>query len=607
MSDDKDSKLLNKDGKLQVLEDGVLKPLGSAIDVKSIVANIDTNVVNVKLEFLSRGRTVSKLLRRDNITKSGIKELTRYGAGCWEDVADEYVAYIRSEMEEVNEEYQYSNVGWGKYDGKEFFRLNESIGFDAKYNNSKYDLKPKGTLEEWINMVKDEVLPNKWLVLALCVGLSAPLVKVIGEKEHMESLLFNICGTSSTGKTTAAKLAVSAFGLPTDDMNGLIKSWYSTDQSMLTDLGGNFGIPIVIDDTSTAEAGKDFTQAIYQLAAGKEKNALNSDGTKRSQSASDTTIIITSEKSIFAQTDNKSGLKVRLIEINELKITASAENAETIEKTIMQNYGHAGIKYIKNIVDNGKDEIYDRWIETKKEIIGKVEGDNLFKRIAGKLALIRLAGELANDALDLGIDIEALTDDLIYMENKSMQTRDEGEKAYSYILDYFQSNESKFFKDKDLASQKYKGEVVGKYVQSGGIVKEIRIPTEQFKRLMERGKFNIEQVVELWKKNDILIHDDKKNTITRIFKPGMPKTAQYAIRIKETSEPKEKGTIQNSDEKIQNVIIKEFPIDDDYSVPFEELEVGNKKVKIIKMGKVLSIKKSKCHKEEYDELILEAE
>jgi len=617
MGEGKDYKLLIKNGELKFYKDGVYELIGSAIYVKSVVVNIDTDEVKVKTTFKNKGRKITKLLRRDNITKSGIKELTRYGAGCWDDVAEMYVEYFRNKLEKVDEEYYYSNVGWGNYNNKEFFRLNEAIGFEAKYSNSKYDLKPKGIVEEWINMVKNEVLPNKWLVLILCVGLSAPLVKVIGDKEHMESLLFNICGTSSTGKTTAAKLAVSAFGLPTDDMNGLIKSWYTTDQSLLTDLGGNFGIPIVIDDTSTADAAKDFTQAIYQLAAGKEKNALNSDGTKRSQSESDTTIILTSEKSIFGQTDNKTGLKVRLIEINEPKITSSAENAETIERTIMQNYGHAGIKYIKNIVDNGKDKIYSRWIETKKEIIGKVSGDNLFKRIAGKLALIRLAGELANEALDLGIDIEALTDDLIYMENKAMQTRDEGEKAYNHILGYFQSNQSKFFKDKDPAALKYKGEIIGKYIQVNGKIKEIRIPTEQFRKLMERGNFNIDQVVELWKKKDILIHDEKKNTLTRIFKPGMPKTAQYVIKIKETSDVKEEDITEKLEEEMQNKIAKTHQEYDEKSYEEDEYHQDqmkewnkskpNEKAKKVSRGKVLSIKKNESYNDEYDEVILQAE
>ena len=185
MGNDKDYELVNKDGLLQKFCDGAYESIGSAIYVKSLVVNIDTDGVDVKFIFLNNGRKVLRVLRRDNVTKNGIKELTRYGAECWDNVAELYVEYFRNKLGRVEEEYYYSNVGWGNYKGQEFFRLNKAIGFDAKYNDSKYDLNPKGTLDDWINMVKDEVLPNRWLVVCLCVGFAAPLVKVIRDRKSV--------------------------------------------------------------------------------------------------------------------------------------------------------------------------------------------------------------------------------------------------------------------------------------------------------------------------------------------------------------------------------------------------------------------------------------
>lgn len=545
-------KLLKREGNLVKIENGESTIIGPAIKVSCYFINIDTEERFVKFKFKDGNKLVSHILRRDKITKSGVKELTRYGAPCWDDTAESYVEYFRRKINKIKPQIRYSNIGWGSYQNKEFFRLYNAIGIEGTYNELKYDLKPKGTLKAWLSMVKKEVIPNKFLALILCIGFAAPLVKVIGEKEHMETIICNICGLSSTGKTTASKLAVSPFGLPSDDTSGLIKSWYSTDQSMLTDLGGNFGVPIVIDDTSTAESGKDFTQVIYQLAAGKEKNALNSDGTKRPQNEWDTVILTSSEKSIFDQTDNKQGIRVRLMEIKEAQITTSAENAEAIEKVILQNYGYPGIEYIRHIVKIGKKKIYKRWKKVRNDIISRKKGDRLFKRASVKLALIRLAGELANESLNLGLDINKLTDTLISLETKAMKSRNEGERAYRYVLNYFESNQGKFFKDKEDVNYR---EVVGKYIQERGKIKEIRMPTEQFKNLMEKGKFNIEQVVSKWKKKDLLIHDDKKNTIARVFKPGMPKTAQYAIKVSEVI--KKKDTSADVDEEIQNKIARD--------------------------------------------------
>ena len=78
MSNDKEYELININGKLKANKDGVLEIIGSAIDVKSVVVNIDTDEVRVKFEFMNKGRKISKSLRRDNVTKSGSSYLLQF-------------------------------------------------------------------------------------------------------------------------------------------------------------------------------------------------------------------------------------------------------------------------------------------------------------------------------------------------------------------------------------------------------------------------------------------------------------------------------------------------------------------------------------------------
>ncbi|WP_183192770.1 DUF927 domain-containing protein [Brevibacillus nitrificans] len=535
-----EGKIGRKKGRLVSLANGEEVDLGAAIDVDQYVTNLDTGEVTVQLSFMDNEKRVRRSLKRNELTKGGISQLTRYGADCWPEVADAYVSNLRKQITKMKRNYEHSNVGWGTYEEQPVFKLHKGIGFPSTYDGLKYDLKPKGTLDSWCQMIHEEVRGNRWLEFALAAGFTAPLLSILKEEAHMDSLFFNFYGTSSTGKTLTTRLAASIFGLPDTGKRGLLVTWYGTDQGILYNLHGNYGVPIVIDDTSMMEEGKDLTQFAYTVVAGLAKMALTSQGTKREQDDWMTTIFSSSEKSIFEETDQRSGIRVRFFEINEPELTRSAENAERIEQVILKNYGHAGPIYAEHLLKIGNEEIQRRWRKSRQDLLARLEEkDSFTKRIAGKLAIVKLAGELANEALQLGLDLNQLTESLLHIERKSMSERNKGDEAYQFIMEYFVRNRYKFFRDKsDWDKNK---PIVGKYVEKNGIVTQIQIPKEEFEKLMKQGKFNVEQVVAKWKESGRLIHETGKNTLSRVFQPGVPKMPQYVFKV-ETINNDEKQT-----------------------------------------------------------------
>lgn len=555
-----EGKIGRKNGRLVCVSNGKMVDLGAAIDVDQYVTNLDTGEVTLQLSFLDNEKRVRRSLKRNELTKSGMNQLTRYGADCWQEVADAYVSNLRKQITKMKRSYEHSNVGWGTYEDQPIFKLHKGIGFPSTYDGVKYDLKPKGSLDAWCQMVREEVLGNPWLEFALAAGFTAPLLSILKEEAHMDSLFFNFFGITSTGKTLTTRLAVSIFGLPDTGRKGLLVTWYGTDQGILYNLHGNYGVPIVIDDTSMMEEGKDLTQFAYTVVAGLAKMALTSQGTKREQGDWMTTIFSSSEKSIFGETDQRSGIRVRFFEINEPFLTRSAENAERIEQVILKNYGHAGPVYAKYLLKIGNEEIQRRWRKSRQDLLARLEDkDSFTKRIAGKLAIVKLAGELANEALDLGLDLNELTESLLHIERKSMSERNKGDEAYQFIMEYFVRNRHKFFRDKsDWDKDK---PIVGKYVEKNGLVTQIQIPKEEFEKLMKQGKFNVEQVVSKWKESGRLIHEAGKNTLSRVFQPGVPKMPQYVFKVetnkrdeKQINEP-EKSAVrkQPSDKGVRSI------------------------------------------------------
>ena len=120
--------------------------------------------------------------------------------------------------------------------------------------NSAYDLTPKGTFDNWFNMYLEEVKGSLLLELAVVFGISALVTSFLKHKHDVEfaGIIFSFTGQSSTGKSTAAALAVSVAGNPTKGNETLFRSWNATRNALEGYLSNNFGIPIVFDELSSA-------------------------------------------------------------------------------------------------------------------------------------------------------------------------------------------------------------------------------------------------------------------------------------------------------------------------------------------------------------------
>lgn len=524
-------KAIAKNGKLVLIENGEKEILGNLIEPVEYRTNIDTNVESVYLKFNSNGGEITKKITRDKINKSGISKLTKFGADSWEDTVEYHVKFIRQEMVNAKKTYEHSDVGLGMYKDKRIIKLQQGIGIKSKYNGSKYNIKPTGSYDKWLKVINEEVVGNRYLEFSLVVGFVSMVINLLAEEENTESIIVNFCGTSSTGKTLATKLALSSWGYPNILQEGLLRSWYGTDQGILANLSNNYGIPIGFDDTSLQSNDKDYTEIIYQMVNGQTKAAKNQDGSDRAMDSWRTAVISSSEKSIIESTDSsKKGISVRIFELKVEQITTSAENAENIEKVIMKNYGHSGVEFSKGIVDIDSKDLSRRLHEIREELLEEMEQDSLSKRIALKLAIIQLTGELVKEILDINIDLDTLRQTLIEMEEDASDNRDIADKAYTSLIEYFQTNLSRFFKNGE--NPRSTGRVQGKYyVDSSDRIKEIVIPQDEFDTIMRELGYRKEDVLSKWKESGKLSYESGRSTKRRVFIAGAGKIPTYCINV----------------------------------------------------------------------------
>jgi putative DNA primase/helicase len=97
----------------------------------------------------------------------------------------------------------------------------------------------KGTLDQWRDRVGFQCVGNTRLAFAVMCALAGPLLKIVG----MESGGFHYRGDSSSGKTTALKLAASVYGGPS-----YLQRWRSTDNALESTAAQHNDCGLILDE-----------------------------------------------------------------------------------------------------------------------------------------------------------------------------------------------------------------------------------------------------------------------------------------------------------------------------------------------------------------------
>lgn len=516
--------------------------VGEAVWIKSIRQNYETNDVEIQLGYYYLGQEKEITVSREALQTRELPKLMTKGVGVQKHVVDTVSLFLTIQEKDAPYIVSHSGLGWDQENQRQF-KLHEIIG--SSNSNSEYtgmfDVKPKGTFEAWEEGVKTHVIPFPNLSLALVLGLSAPVASLISNAVDIETLIVHIFGESSTGKTRSVKLAVSAFGKPSDSHDGLVQSWNGTQKSIIQKMSGVHGVPIVLDESSMTRI-KNFTNFIYQVAMGIESSRLTQEIKQRERGKWSGVILSTGEVSLLGKSDQNTGLRVRTIELDNLAWTNSAEHAEALDKVITNNYGHAGPKFVKHLLTYETDQIVTKWEHWSKKCYEAMEvTDQFSQRIANKLALITVTAELMNETFDFKVDVEAILNVLLEVEQATVEERNIADRAYMIFQQKVYQNRSKF-QSVYFAEKAY--ECYGKITKKSDYL-EVAVLTEVFKKWMAEADFaDISVLLKAFRDKGWLDHDKDKFTKKRSIKDiSEARPLTYCIKLpKDFLVEKEDGT-----------------------------------------------------------------
>jgi putative DNA primase/helicase len=302
-------------------------------------------------------------------------------------------------------------IGW--HNGRAFVLPRETIGDGAERivfqsdNAVENTFQSKGTPEQWRDRVGALCEGNSRLVFAVACAFAGPLLRPAG----MESGGFHYRGDSSSGKTTALKLAASVYGGAS-----YLQRWRATDNALEAIAAQHSDCLLILDELAQIDP-KTAGECAYMLANEQGKARATRTGTPRTRQAWRLLFLSAGELGLAdhmaeGQKRTRTGQEVRMADIpadagaglgafEELHGHAGgAAFAKHITHQAQAVYGATGRAWLEWLTANadslkasirkGADELAAQLIP--KDSSGQVE------RVGARFALVGAAGEMATAA-----------------------------------------------------------------------------------------------------------------------------------------------------------------------------------------------------------------
>jgi Superfamily II helicase and inactivated derivatives len=422
-------------------------PYGRAVWVLEVFVEIESGNEWLKLKFVTNTTTNSTKvveIPRSLLNAQGASRLCELGIDAQPHNAMVLFQLIQKQEMSMQKTFRHNYIGWALDQNKQLlFKGVKTIGdISSTYVGGK-DFGTSGKYKSWKEMVCNEVIGQAPLEFAIILGLSSTLVGYINQFEPTESLLVHLCGDSSTGKTTAARLAVSVAGKPSFAGNTLMGTFLSTKNAITKNISNNYGFPQVFDELSMFSGN--LTDLIYTLASGREKARLNNPNSMKDSENWATTIITTGEKSLLAEAKQNVGLSVRAFVFDNVKWTKDADQAERISSALSKNYGFATLEFAKCLLYYDIEKLNKKLSYWRNEYIKETSvHDQFTERVSKKYSIILVTARIANEALGLNFKAKRILNFILENEANSDVERDIGLKAYELFLEFVETNHSNF-------------------------------------------------------------------------------------------------------------------------------------------------------------------
>lgn len=517
---------------------------GKQITLEKAYSSIEDGEVIWEVSFTYMGQRKRFEIQRNSIAE---KKLASFLQGKGADVTAKsfncFVDSMRLQEDALGTvSNTFNRLGWIKvpHNGSlEYcYRYSELIGsINAKYAGN-LSMTPKGSLEDWTEMVRSQVLGRPQLETILLAALSAPIVGIHGINTTTDNPIYHINFASGKGKSTVCYLATSVSGEPFDGMRveydqygvmhekgSIYGSWGATPKATISSHAGNRGVVAILNELGKF-GGTDMTQTVFNLSEGSDIKRLTPQLQSVITEGFNTAFISCGEMSLIDRCKSKlEGIKNRVMEIS-VPMTESADHARRIKDGCVANNGFAAPMIAEYILNNGGFEMVQGLYREILEELTATAPQGVSDRYIEKFPVfLVMAARLAKDALDLDFDIASVVKFCYDCVAESNEENGEISKSFDEIVETFNIHADNFF-DNDRPNHIPKV-VWGKIVHSQRVEKNQQLvreylvyPNKLRALLKEKGYPNPATELKIWRDKGALDVDVGHLTKKGSFKIG---------------------------------------------------------------------------------------
>ena len=508
-----------------------LLAISTYFEVVSCQQDIHTSERFYCIRLFNGKDTIDINLDSSVLTSSGVKRLLQHGCIFDESNLKYVLSYLSVSACKADIQFVHSKIGW-IFNREPVFLSSKS--YSKSYFESKYigelDLIPKGSIDNTLSMIKNEVLGNPMLEFSIVLACSAPVLGYLNNYFDLGCLIVNYGNCSSKGKTTAGMLIASIFGSPVYGKS-LMSTMCGTENALLTYVSSADSHPVVLYELSMLST-KNIRKLLYQFASGKEKSRNNKEGNIKKSKTFNNIIVTTSEYPIL-DSNAPDGLRTRIFQISS-DITRSADNSDAIKNCVYLNYGHIGEKFIEYIISEKIHSIVDDYQDSYTELIGIYNKKelgivNLTRRILSKLAVVLLTAKYFNGCFEVKIDLNHLVKTLIQLERNVADDMSIEDRALDCIVQYVSTHKNHFI----FGCDDWISAVEGK-INVGNGTKEIIILKSVVEKILKENDFENPKIIyQKWSDKKILSREKDRPYKRLILTHKLPKQPCFIFKLPE--------------------------------------------------------------------------
>ena len=261
-------------------------------------------------------------------------------------------------------------------------------------------LAPRGSFDTWIGAMRHAV-QSPGVRLAMCGALASTLTQWL----EIDAACIDIAGTTSQGKTSALRVALSCLG----DPEPLTRTWDTTRIAVERLAARSRGITLALDDTMRARRIEDVQGIVYDITSGKSRLRGSAGGGMQASPPSHSWIISTGEGPLVEAARGAGGLRARVLTVRDPVWGAVGQDmgrqVRGIVATVREHHGHALPRFVELLRSSNRDELRRRhaeWCEVySAQCYARWADHPVGDRICMHLASLAVVGELLHRATGL--------------------------------------------------------------------------------------------------------------------------------------------------------------------------------------------------------------